>query len=1147
MIANNRLFLFSMVKKLVCTVLMLSIVDISLFATRESPLQTKLTIQIEKKTLKDAVKKIEAQSEYLFFYNADEINENTIVSVKAENATINKVLDLLLRNTGIKYTVKNRHIVLAKADVKVKRNMPPNSSQGKKTVTGRVLDINGEPLLGATISIKGSKNRVVTDMDGYYTITVPEEISNPEISVTYIGYNEVSEKLDGRSDMTIRMRENQELLGEVVVVGYGTQKRESVTSAISVVGSEDISRSAATNTSGALVGKVAGINSRMSDGRPGNWTTLNIRNMGTPLYVVDGVQMEEGQFNNIDFNDIESISVLKDGSASIYGVRAANGVVVVTTKSGRRNMPNTVNINMYYGWQHIFRFPKPASAESYVESEIQSNTIQGTQGKFTVEDLTKWKQGTEKGYIPFDWYDYVFVTSPQWYVSANTTGGSEKINYYLALSHMNQDAVIRNYGYFGRTNIQANIDANITSNFKVGASINGRIQETKHPGVAMNDDYWTAMYAVYANLPTVHPYANDNPNYPAQTSSAGYTNSALLTYDRGGVYVDRWKVLQTTFNAEWEPVKNLKIKGIFSYYYSNRRMDNQEYSYKLYDYNEKTDSYSVVLNSTGRFKERDIRNIEELNGQINASYKFTIEGHSVNLFAGAESYKRNTPGFYIQSSPTSNALTLFYLDNIKQFNDEGDNTQARLGYVGRINYDYKSKYLLELAARYDGSWKFPKGHRWGFFPSVSAGWRVSEESFWSESNFSDIFSDLKVRASYGEMGDDNVSGYNAFDFLDGYNYSKGGAVIDGEWVVGSQARNLAVTNLSWIKAKIVDVGLDVGFFNGKLTGAIDYFRRMRTGLPASRYDKLVPSEAGFSLPYENLNSDLTTGFDGSLIWRDKVGKVEYSIGGNFTFARQLNWHQYKPRFGNSLEWYVYSQHERNAGWSFTYQTDGQFQSWEEIANYPIDIDGKGNTTLRPGDLKYKDNNKDGIIDDQDQRPTGYQGYDSSTPPYLNYAINGSLAYRGFDLSFDFTGSAFATFFFNYEQRFPFHGDRPNPEYYLSDQWHLSDITNPDSELIPGTFPTVLMGNSNHSNYKASDFWMRNVRYLKLRNLEFGYTFPDKWMKKMHVKKLRVYTLMQNLFSIDNVHDRGIDPEIYSASAINYPTNRVINFGLTLTL
>ena len=346
MIANNRLFLFSMVKKLVCTVLMLSIVDISLFATRESPLQTKLTIQIEKKTLKDAVKKIEAQSEYLFFYNADEINENTIVSVKAENATINKVLDLLLQNTGIKYTVKNRHIVLAKADVKVKRNMPPNSSQGKKTVTGRVLDINGEPLLGATISIKGSKNRVVTDMDGYYTITVPEEISNPEISVTYIGYNEVSEKLDGRSDMTIRMRENQELLGEVVVVGYGTQKRESVTSAISVVGSEDISRSAATNTSGALVGKVAGINSRMSDGRPGNWTTLNIRNMGTPLYVVDGVQMEEGQFNNIDFNDIESISVLKDGSASIYGVRAANGVVVVTTKSGRRNMPNTVNINM---------------------------------------------------------------------------------------------------------------------------------------------------------------------------------------------------------------------------------------------------------------------------------------------------------------------------------------------------------------------------------------------------------------------------------------------------------------------------------------------------------------------------------------------------------------------------------------------------------------------------------------------------------------------------------------------------------------------------------------------------------------------------------------------------------------------------------
>lgn len=1130
-----------------CSLLWLfGLFGLSMIATELRASET-YSFALNRVSFEKAVNAIEVKTHYSFVFKTETVDNQTVVDIIIKNATIDGVVKELIKGLLLEYEIKGKRIFL------MKKNVRSTSDSGQQQysriiITGRVTDENGEPLIGATVSVQESNSHTITDMNGNYSISVPANIYvTAKLMVSYVGFKSVSKSLKGHRQLNIVLESDTQLLSDVVIVGYGTQKKESLTSAISTVGSDDISRSAATNTSGALVGKIAGINSRMSDGRPGASTTLNIRNMGTPLYVVDGVQMEEGQFNNIDFNDIESISVLKDASAAIYGVRAANGVVVVKTKSGKRNSPNRINVNMYYGWQNMMRFPKPADAETYVEAQVHSATIQGTTGKYSYEDLIKWRAGTEKGYRPFDWYDFIFGTAPQYYVSANTSGGSDKINYYLAVSHLQQDAIINNYGNFNRTNIQMNIDANITKKFKIGASINGRIQETVHPAISMNDgndDYWTALFATYRNLPTIRPYANDNPLYPAQTSPASYTNFAI--FGQTGEQRDRWKVIQSTFSAEYEVIKNLKLKGIFSYFYSNRRYDNQENSYKLYSYNENTDTYSTVVDLQGRFRERDIRNNEEINTQINASYDALItDAHKIIAFVGAETYKRSTPGFYLSSNPASNALKLLYVDDIKVFNDEGDNTQARAGFMGRLNYEYKSKYLLEVAARYDGSWKFPPNHRWGFFPSVSAGWRVSEEKFWSE-DLKRIVSNLKLRGSYGMMGDDNVWGYAAFDFLEGYNYKQGGAVIDGEWVVGSQVRALAVTNLSWIKSKIVDVGVDFGFFDNRLTGSLDFFRRLRTGLPAARYDKILPSELGFDLPYENLNSDVQKGIDGSLNWQSTIGDFSYKIGGNFTFSRAYNWHQYKPVFGNSRDYYVYSSNERVAGTSWSLECIGQFQSWEQIANWPVDIDGKGNTTLRPGDLIYEDRNGDMMITDEDQHPVGYQQYESGNTPVINFAFNLGFSWKGMDFSCDLTGAAKSTFWFNYEQRTPFWGETNSPQYYLEDQWHLTNINDPNSELIPGRFPTALVGNATHSNYTASTFWMRNVRYLKLRNLELGYSFPTKWLQKVKVEKLRVYTLMQNLFSIDNVHDRGVDPEIAQPAGFAYPTNRVINVGLNVT-
>lgn len=339
-----------------------------------------------------------------------------------------------------------------------------------------------------------------------------------------------------------------------------------------------------------MVGKIAGINTRQNDGRPGASTQLQIRNMGAPLYVIDGVVSDDGQFNHMDFNDIESISILKDASAAIYGVRAANGVVVVTSKKGQRNSKNSVSINAYYGWQHNSRYVQPAKTKDYVNAYVSAETWAkkaDNDRRYNKEEYAKWMAGTEKNYQGFDWSDYIWITAPQSYISANLSGGTDKANYYVAVSHIDQEATVRGYGGFRRTNAQMNIDMNISDRFKIGATMNGRIEDRHHPGVPGGDDTWLPRFATMKNQPTKRPYANDNPLYPQLVSDQKETNFALLNYDTSGKVSDVWRVIQMQTTAEYEILKGLKAKGMLGYYYAYNELDNQEYTFKLYGYNEK--------------------------------------------------------------------------------------------------------------------------------------------------------------------------------------------------------------------------------------------------------------------------------------------------------------------------------------------------------------------------------------------------------------------------------------------------------------------------------------------------------------------------------------------------------------------------------
>lgn len=548
---------------------------------------------------------------------------------------------------------------------------------------------------------------------------------------------------------------------------------------------------------------------------------------------------------------------------------------------------------------------------------------------------------------------------------------------------------------------------------------------------------------------------------------------------------------------------------------------------------------------TNPWMERTYNTVEEVTGQFTANYKQTFfNDHNVALTIGGEFSRRKNPYLWIHDRPASNAIDVFHVNTLAEVTNYLDRPEARAGFLGRFNYDYKGKYLLELIGRRDGSWKYPPHQRWGFFPAGSAGWRISEENFWSK--IRPIVSNLKLKVSYGIVGDDdenNNYGYSAFDYLSGYNYGSGGAVIDGAYVTGSAPRGLPVTTISWMKAKMFNVGLEMGLFDNKLMGEINYFTKKLTGIPASKYDVLIPSEVGFSLPDQNLNSELTKGVDGNISYIGKVKDLNYTIGGNFTYSRLYEWQQYKPKYGNSWDYYRNSSVERYANITWGKQVIGQFQSWSQIANYTVDVDGKGNTTLRPGDFIYKDVNGDGVINSMDDRPIGYR---QGATPYLNYNFNFNFSWKDFDLALTFTGADFASFLMSYEMVDPLHDGGNNPQYYLSNQWHLSDVTNPNSDLIPGKYPTVIGGNGGSSNYWTNDFWLLNVSYLKLRNLEFGYSLPSKILKRLGLTKARLYTSMQNLFCIDNLGNVDMDPEISTNSGLNYPTTRVISFGCNLT-
>jgi len=1041
---------------------------------------------------------------------------------------------------------------------------------GQTELKGMVSDDNGEPMIGVSVVEKGTGNGTITDVDGRFTIRVADA-KKAQLQFSYVGY-ELLEIGADRNLTRIVMQPDNKLLEEVVVVGYGQKRKGGIASAVTTVKADDIARTTSTTTAGALVGKVAGITARQNDGTPGASAKLQVRNLGTPLYVIDGMIRDESAFNNLDVSDIDNISVLKDGAAAIYGVKAANGVVLVTTKKGTTNQKMEVGINTYMGWQQWSEYPKLLDAYNWQYVNYMRDVNSGTLSISTEQaraELEKWKNGyynpeTGEDYRGYDWYgNYVNNAAPQYYVNANIQGGSERLTYYTSISHVGQDAVFQDYS-FERTNLQSNIEAFITKNLKFTSQISGKIDSNTNPGLPGSDDYAARKMSVIGMLPIYRPYANDNENYINYIPGYdGAHNPQSYTIDNAGRYNRRNTSVNANMGLEWQtPLAGLSARAAFSYAFNHTAINNLETAWKEYTYDAANDVYKVAYEKSDTWMERTRATSNEITGQALLAYDNTFSGHHVSATAGFEFYKQRYNSIYNAQNPVDNVYVDLMTTSENNSVSETTFTKTTASGIFRLGYDYKQRYIIDFASRYDGSWKFAPGKRWGFFPSVSAAWRMSEEEWWQKSKVNDYWTNLKIRASYGMMGDDNVGGlYPDFAYLEGYSYQKGSyymstdPILGGETnVIGTAYKGIPNTQISWMTTSLVDVGIDLGFFRDRLTAEFDFFRRYRSGIAAEPDGLVFPQESGMSPLAENLNSDLHIGFDGFLKWTDKVGDFRYSIGGNITFSRQKNGVRAGEKFYNSWDEYRWAKSNRwsnvENGQVWQWNVIGVFKTQEEIDNYPVIIDGNNNTTLLPGDLIFEDVNGDGYIDDYDKRPYGYSSIMfawSSTSnikqPIMSFGFNFSCEWKGIDLAMDFAGAALNTYVPDWYMKWGSSREMAGYAATTLDAWHHEDILDPTSPWVPGTFPAV---SSKHPSARGeNNFYTRDVNYIRLRNLVLGYTLPKRWTTRARIQKVRFYFQGSNLFCIDSLDDYGIDPEAAYCNGTDYPQSRVYTIGLNL--
>ncbi|WP_341227459.1 TonB-dependent receptor [uncultured Arcticibacterium sp.] len=998
------------------------------------------------------------------------------------------------------------------------------------SVSGTVLDETGETLPGVSVLIKSTTTGTITDMDGKFQLNT-SGIESPILTFSYIGYKAKEIVLNGQTQLEVSLESDLQTLSEVVVVGYGEQKKATLTGSVSQIEGKALESSPQPNLSNSLAGRFSGIIANNRSGEPGyDGSSFTIRGLATTgnndvLVVVDGVPGQIGGLERLSPNDIESVSILKDASAAIYGSRAANGVILVTTKRGKSGKP-TVSYNFNQGFSSPTRLPDMADAAIYgqIRNEIAyyNNNANGLNQVYSESEIANFANGSDPvNYPNTDWAAATLKNvALQNQHNLSVRGGTDAVSYFLSLGKSGQEGLYKNGATeYNQYNFRANIDADITERLKVGFSLSGRKEDRQYPTSGAND-LFRNIYRAYPTQAAVYP--NGLPSSGIENS-----NPVVMATETAGINKNPNYVFNGVLRASYKLpfLDGLSVDGFYSIDENSNRKSNFLTPYTLYNYNSGSGAYDPVV--VGGDADQQAALFEEHYNQsmivsnIKLNYKNYFAGHYVDVFVGYEqsSNSSHTLGASRLHFPTTETPELSQGGAAaSDYNNYGSSYNfTRKSYLGRFLYNYNEKYMAEIQLRADGSSNFPKESRYGFFPSVSAGYRISEEP-WFQNNQS-FFNDLKIRASYGELGNDNVGQFQYYD-----NYSFNNRYLIGDVVsTGIDLTRLGNPNITWEVAKKTDIALNAVWLKNFTTEVI-YFRQNRSDILTTR-NASIPGTSGIVNPYdaetlvpaENIGEVKSSGIESSVGY-NKNGDFSFGIAANFTYAK--NELVFKDEAPGVLDY------QRETGRSLNtyllYNAIGIFRSQEELDAYPH-VAG-----AQVGDLIYEDYNGDGNISADDQVRTEYGNI-----PQMTFGLTLQAAYRNFDFSAILSGQAQVN-----QYVLPESGTIGN--YYSS--WADNRYSPSNTE---GTYPRVSERSSSaiSGGLYRNNFWLNDAAFVRLKNIQLGYTLPESILERANIASLRIYTNAFNLLTLTGVKD--FDPEGSSESGQFYPQQKIFNLGLNI--
>lgn len=1042
-----------------------------------------------------------------------------------------------------------------------------------QSIKGKVSDEKGEPLPGVSVLVKGTSTGAITDVNGDYTVTADK---NATLVFSFIGYLSREEAIGGRSSIDLGLEVDTKALGEIVVVGYGTQKKVTVTGAVSTLQGEKIIKSPATDISNSLAGRLPGLVVIQQSGEPGyDGATISIRGTNTlgnnsPLIVIDGIPDRDGGLGRLSPRDIETISVLKDASAAIYGARAANGAILITTKRGKTGKP-TITYDFNQGFSQPGTVPKMSSSPEYAKimnelpiyKSIPANewgaawtAIQSTgsyksptagvsalNANYSPDAVKKYADGSDKWRFPdTDWFGDAFKTwAPQSRQNLQVAGGSEAIKYIASMGYVNQDAIYKNSATrYQQYNFRTNVDAKINKYINANIGIMVRRELRKFPTEGAGSIFRMLMRG-RPTEPEVWPNGKPGPDiengqnpYVITTNATGYTDDPTdYTQANAGVVITNPWVDGLTLTLSTAIDKN------------NRRTKTWQTPWTLYSWDKtsmEADGVTPKLVGAIRSNFKDPRLFQRFSSLLNTnlsallSYDKKIGDNSISLLGGVTKEKFSGEGFSaFRRNYISPAIDqLFAGGSLQQNTDGSAYNRARLGYYGRAQYNFKEKYLVELIGRYDGSYIFPESTRFGFFPGMLVGWNISKENFFQGVKAVD---NLKLRASYGQMGNDQVTfdrnnngvvddgELQEYAYLSTYGF--GAYPIGGQVVTTLRETVLANPNFTWERANNYNIGLDGTFLNNMFDLTLEYFYNRRDQILIQKTGS-TPSSSGINalLPPVNLGKVDNKGFEFNLGYNGKAGNdLSFRAGVNGGYAKN------KVIFMDEIPGApAYQLQEGKPIRSFlVYKSAGVFRDQADIDANKINYSGVTGKLI-PGDMKFEDTNNDGKITGDDQ-----VRLETNNVPTFNFGATLDLRYKGFDLNFLFQGATGANIRVQTES-----GDIGNfLKYSYDNRW---SIDNPSSEhpRLASRGDTYFTG----GNYGNNTYFLFSKDYIRLKNLELGFTLPQSLIDKVKLGSLRVYLNGLNLITFSK--QKVFDPEATNGAGTYYPQSRVMNAGLSVT-